>query len=73
MEPTTKPWYLSKTVIAGVLGALLTLAQMLGWTQATGIDKDSIAQNIVNVAEGILYLVTIVGRLTAKHDLTLTK
>lgn len=64
-----KKWFTSKTVIAGALGVVITGLQLVGVDQAVGLDKDGIASNIVNIAEGVLYLVAIVGRFTAKTKL----
>jgi len=66
----TKPWYLSKGAIAGVLGVVITVAQAVGIDQVAGIDKDALSDQIVNIVEGGLYLLALIGRLTAKHTLT---
>lgn len=65
-----KHWFLSKTVVAAALGVIITVLQAFGVDQVIGIDKDGVAQNVVNITEGLLYLVALYGRLTAKHALT---
>lgn len=64
-----KHWLTSKTVIAAGLGAIITGLQLFGVDQAAGIDKDSLAAHVVDITEGVLYVIALVGRLTAKTKL----
>lgn len=64
-----KHWLTSKTVIAAAIGVALSVAQVFGLTDAVGIDKDSIADNVVKISEGALYMIALIGRLTASKKL----
>jgi hypothetical protein len=65
-----KPWYTSKTVIAGIIGTVLTMAQLLHIDQLAGIDKDTVADQVVHVTEGVLYVIALYGRIMATHAIT---
>lgn len=63
----TKPWYLSKTVIASVLVVIFGILGAFGLSSAAlEGEKDSIVEVVLQLAGAIAGGVAIYGRLTAK-------
>lgn len=64
-----KHWLTSKTAIAALLGMIITFAKLFGLDQLAGIDQDTVAQHVVDIVQGALYLGALVGRLVATKKL----
>ena len=74
---STKPWYLSKTVWASLLVAIVGLLNVLGITHVGPIqvanmakEQDAITDTAVNVVITVFGLIALWGRLTARTKLT---
>ena len=64
-----KPWYLSKTVIAGLVTLGIGIVGLLGVAGAEA-EKGAMVESIVQIATGIAGIVAIVGRMTATKKIT---
>lgn len=60
-----KSWFTSKTIIAAAVGVLLTVLQALHVSWASAIVPADVADNVVNVANAVLFVIAIFGRVTA--------
>lgn len=67
-EKDQKPWYLSKTVIAGIITAVIGITSAFG----VGIEaeKDAIIDFVLQLATAIAGVVAIYGRMTATKKIT---
>jgi hypothetical protein len=67
--PAAKPWWQSKTIVAALVGGALGLVAI-----TTGKDLRDSQDEIVNAVEAavlvVTTVVTIYGRVTAKHEIT---
>ncbi|MBN9046176.1 MAG: hypothetical protein J0H18_10985 [Rhizobiales bacterium] len=61
---TDKPWYLSRTVWAGLVAVLLSLAGMFGLATDM-IDQSALADILLQLATAVAAMVTIIGRMGA--------
>ncbi|WP_139975483.1 MULTISPECIES: hypothetical protein [Brucella/Ochrobactrum group] len=59
-----KPWYLSRTVWAGLVALLLSLAGMFG-VATDLIDQGALTDVLLQLATAIAGIVTIIGRIGA--------
>jgi hypothetical protein len=73
----SKPWYMSKTVWASIIGTIVGILTMfkvihIGGIQVENIpaETEGLSQSIVGAVEIILGLVALWGRITAKTTLT---
>lgn len=64
-----KSWLASKTVWMSILGVLATLTSMLGKDWFATIDQGALAEALVNVAQGVFYVLAAVFRITADKKL----
>ena len=64
-----KPWYLSKTVIAGLVTLGIGIVGLLGVVGAEA-EKGAMVEAIVQIATGVAGVVAIIGRLTATRQIT---
>jgi hypothetical protein len=62
---STKPWYLSRTIWASLIGVALSLGGVLGLPVA-GIDDVGLTDALLQGATAIAGLVAVFGRLSAK-------
>ncbi len=61
---TEKPWYLSRTVWAGLVALCLSLAGVFG-VAADMIDQGALTDILLQLATAIAGIVTIIGRVGA--------
>ena len=73
----SKPWYMSKTVWASIIGTIVGILTMfkvihIGGIQVENIpaETEGLSQTIVGIVETVLGLLALYGRLTAKKVLT---
>lgn len=66
-EIETKPWWASKTVIAGVVMIIVAIASGFGIDLEA--EKQNIGELIVPILTGVGGFVTIYGRVTAKKSI----
>jgi len=59
-----KPWYLSRTIWAGLVALFLSLAGAFGFISGT-VDHGALTDVLLQLATAIAGLVTIFGRLGA--------
>lgn len=64
-----KPWYLSKTVMAGAVTIIVSILSAVGVGGIEG-EQESITQLALQIATVITGIVVIAGRLTASKKLT---
>ena len=69
-EKDNKPWYLSKTVIAGIVTMIIGVAGTFGLGAAIEGEKDQIVDVVIQIATALAGLVAVYGRLTAKKKIT---
>jgi hypothetical protein len=67
-NPVPKPWWLSKTVLSCVGILVVTLLSLFG-VQASDADGAAIGDAVGQIAIGVLALVGIYGRITAKQKI----
>jgi uncharacterized membrane protein len=71
VDPVAKPWYLSKSVLAGIAGLIMAVAPKV--LKLFGFDVPITEDQANEVALFIIpQAVALYGRLTAKHVLTAT-
>lgn len=63
-EKDEKPWYLSKTVIAGMVTVLIGICSALGFVGFEA-ETDSIAELVLQLTTAVAGAVAIYGRITA--------
>ncbi|MFC0245245.1 hypothetical protein ACFOLL_05450 [Falsochrobactrum ovis] len=64
-----KPWYLSRTVWAGLVTLVLSLAGAFGFASDT-IDQGELTELLLQLATAIAGLVTILGRVAANSRIS---
>ncbi len=69
MNETTKPWYLSKTVIAGLVAVLVSTLGAFGIGLPDG-QQETVTELVLQIITALAGIATIAGRLTAKKGLT---
>jgi len=74
MQSTEKQWYLSKTIIGGLIAAIIGAMTTVGFVQGDALSEEAPAITELVVGIGLLVssALSIWGRLTAKTKLTLT-
>ena len=65
-ENITKPWYMSKTIIAGIVALMCNLAQLSGYDAP---DESALTQAILDAVEAISVVVAIAGRIDATQKI----
>ncbi len=65
---TTKPWYLSKTIWASLVTVLISVGSLLGLPEGM-VDKEGLADAIMQVITAVTGLVAIFGRMTAAEKI----
>lgn len=65
---TTKPWYLSKTIWASLVTVMISVGSLLGLPEGM-VDKEGLADAIIQVITAVTGLVAIFGRLTAAEKI----
>ncbi len=65
---TTKPWYLSKTIWASLVTVMISVGSLLGLPEGM-VDKEGLADAIMQVITAVTGLVAIFGRLTAAEKI----
>ncbi len=63
---TSKPWYLSKTILASIITIAMAAAGLVGFPVA-GIDKGALSETLIQAITAISGLLAIFGRLSAKE------
>jgi uncharacterized protein (DUF697 family) len=64
----SKPWWLSKTIVAVLAILLVQLFAVFGLTLTEG-DAQSLVESVRSVVTGVLAVVAIWGRVTAKQKI----
>lgn len=65
---TTKPWYLSKTIWASLVTVMISVGSLLGLPEGM-VDKEGLADAIMQVITAVTGLVAIFGGLTAAEKI----
>lgn len=63
--PTTKPWYMSKTILASIVTVLTGTGGLLG-LPVGGLDNAALTDAILQTTAAVSGLVAIFGRLSAR-------
>ena len=71
-EAESKPWYLSRGVIAGLMTMVIGIAGAFG-VDGLDVEKDQITEIILSVVTAIVGAVAVWGRVKAKQQVTLIK
>jgi hypothetical protein len=68
---TTKPWYLSKTVVAALIVAICGILTLFGVGEGTAAAEEAepIANNVIGLITAISGLIALWGRITAKKEI----
>ena len=64
--PSSKPWYLSRTIWASIITVLTGAAGVVG-LPSDGLDDPALADTLLQAVSAISGLIAIFGRLSAKH------
>ena len=67
--PETKPWYLSKTIIATIISMVVALLAEFH-VKLPAIDQGQLTDMVLAITTGVAGIVAIYGRATAKKQLT---
>lgn len=65
----TKPWYLSRTVWASVVGILLSLAGLVG-VSVEMVNPEGLTDALLQAAAAIAGIVAVIGRLAATRKIS---
>ncbi len=65
-----KPWYLSKTVLAGIVTMVIGIAGAFGFGAALEGEKDMLIDTVLQITTAVAGIVAVYGRLTAEKELT---
>lgn len=64
----TKPWYLSRTVWASVVGIILSLAGLVG-VGIEAINPEGLTDALLQAATAIAGIIAVAGRLAASRKI----
>lgn len=64
-----KPWYLSRTVWAGLVTLVLSLAGVFGFGSDT-VDQGELSELLLQLATAVAGLITILGRVAANSRIS---
>ena len=65
----TKPWWLSKTILAGLGILIVTVLSFFGLATGEG-DGAAISEAVGQIATAVLALIAIYGRIAAEQKIT---
>lgn len=61
-------WLGSRTVIASIVGILITLARALNFEELAGVDEGALTDALYSIATGVAFVAAIVFRVRARKQ-----